>query len=101
MFMQKYASAVPHHRKCQLDFPNFTFQLWLLVSVLKEIVTGRIDEYKRLLSSGAHLSGHRQLYLLTTCNLHDFSMRSTAVVFVLVAILAVTSREETTFLWMG
>jgi hypothetical protein len=71
----------------------------LLVSVLKEIV--RIDEYKRLLSPGAHLSGHRQLYLLTTCNLHDFSMRSIAIVFVLVAILAVTSREETTFLWMG
>jgi hypothetical protein len=99
MFMQKFASAVPHHRRCHLDFPNFTFQLWLLVSVLKEIA--RIDEYKRLLLSGAHLSGYRQLDPLTTCNLPDFAMRFTAVVFVLVASLAVTSREETTFLWMG
>jgi hypothetical protein len=73
------------------------FQLWLLVSFLKEIA--RTNEYKRLLLSGVHL--YKLLDPLTTSNLHNFAMHFTAVVFVLAAGLAVISREETTFLWMG
>ena len=49
--------------------------------------------------SGVHL--YWLLDPLTTSNLHNFAMHFTAVVFVLAAGLAVISREETTFLWMG
>jgi hypothetical protein len=70
----------------RLHFPTCAVSF----TVLKAIA--RTDEYKRLMLSGAHL--YRLLDPLTNCNLHNFAMRFTVVVFVLVAGLSVISRVD-------